>query len=1775
MNIAAKDLAGNNRLQIYAINYSDDVTGPVITVVYPQSKMNGQTVPLEVTTNEPSICRASFYTQTYRYMEFAMYAFTPLNYKTNVPVITNHNYTAYFACSDLSGKVSVTSKDFFVDLEVTKINVISPTQYSNSRFTELKVQTDENATCKFDYSDKLYSLMQYDLLNVQNNVTNYNHTLQVDLANGTIFYIRCVDIWNNSNAASTLIATILDDGRPIITFDTSSHIAQKQIKFSVYETVSEIDNISIKINDTDSSLFDITTCTNNGRGLNCSYTESLLTFGNNKVTIIVTDNANNVNIEDFLINYDDIIPSLLMNTLSGITNNPNLLLNITTNANICRWSYVNSAFNNMEYLFTGSIEGSMKDVFYPVLLTQGLTNFYVKCQDYAGNENSTSLSVTLDTFVEKPRIFLPVPVSVISGVTTINFTSDLSSVTLISMNGGTFVSTTASTYHLLNTSKYSDGEIIVRLKSIDSTNNVVYGDIVRYRIDNTPSSIYILSPIDGSYVYGNILIKVRATDDTYSINYTISNASGGVGSVLYSAVLSNQTISFDTNSIPDGYYNISVTSKNVVNQIIDTNKVTIYVDNLISVAIVSDDTLYDVDNVSVVAQQNLQNVVLEIDNQTIGELSNSPVLNLYNFQFDTSLFSNANHTLSATVYSFTGMSNTTTKQIIIDNRRTMSITAPLNAENIKGDYNVTFIGEVLVNPKLVVDGFVIDTLFDSVSGYVLINTTRYVDGLHEMYLIDGIYSSSKIVFNIKNFHATTILEPKNFKNPGAVFMKVFAPDYAKRVDFLVDFVSVYSDTISPFEYTYNVGTAGVHNFTAISYDASNVMISNDTKLFEIDNFANFTLYIPSNISGSFVFEPSSSEYLDYIYEISTNGTEWYSVEKYIDTSAMENGNYIIRVTGIDVVGNKYIISNNTLISNAVLGSVTVLKPYVKDKDIQVFTIQLGSTSYNVSVVSPFVAKFNDAGIDGDESAGDAKFTYNFNVSDNETHQVTYTINLMKFTGNSVDVNVSFYVDNVAPEGSIIINNNEEFVLLLSNYTNISVVEVKTTYFDNIAVDSCRVYYKTPIPFEPCSSSKIVMFDDGYGYKQIIYEIKDVVGNVYKLDTHVVIVPFDKQTLLNDTTNPIYISNITSGLYFNNNKTLSFEYTAGYDLEDYLLQYPLSYAIAIGSEPYNASDSNSNYNDSLTFDQIESGDTTSLSKTIILNSSSELSDGLYYVSVRTKNHAGLYNVTSSIFYVDVTPPTLPEISSNIIEGEWNSNSSVVFSYIANDSISGVASYKYLIDRFNDSLPVLYTTLNALTFDMPDGIWYFHLLGIDGAGNIGAVKDFMFKVDESAPSKIFVNTRQTSSDLYINWTPSNDFESGIKNYNLIVSISNGTMIDINLTDVSYVIYNITNETYDISVRGRNNANILSDDSLQTFEMDLIAPSILVKKPTGTVASNVVYPYVETDEFAICFIKVDGSLDNYTTFVSTNARQHIHKLTLNSNGPYVYDIRCMDSYGNINDTTLSFISDDSARVVGVSFDNVANSSYVTQLLEFTINISGESSELIDDVERNSFTVDVNKNSQDFSFQNLGQGIYKIQIVTPNDVGNKPLRVCVLELCTTSYINILPITITTTFTSQNVEEAYKKSNLAYSNTVNYTIGVASDSESYDTNYTSNTISINYDASVGFGYLFLTKQNASISSSERLLQYNKFDSQNSPSFGYASSNLLDVSARLRYPYIFNFSKSIRQYVNETPYYLSTRKASDIILSSGGEETIKQYRLAITYVGNVNGTPLFNFDVVN
>lgn len=168
--------------------------------------------------------------------------------------------------------------------------------------------------------------------------------------------------------------------------------------------------------------------------------------------------------------------------------------------------------------------------------------------------------------------------------------------------------------------------------------------------------------------------------------------------------------------------------------------------------------------------------------------------------------------------------------------------------------------------------------------------------------------------------------------------------------------------------------------------------------------------------------------------------------------------------------------------------------------------------------------------------------------------------------------------------------------------------------------------------------------------------------------------------------------------------------------------------------------------------------------------SGLVDGVHWFHVRALNGAGAWGAPRHFsVQVDATGPTAPTVSSSSHpdQAAWYAAQQASMSWSAVSDTSGVAGYSWTFDRSATTTPdavVDGTATNAVTTGLADGLNYFHVRAVNGAGVAGAVRHFTIRVDATVAAPVLSssshpdpNSWYPSRDAVLSWTAP-DEESG---------------------------------------------------------------------------------------------------------------------------------------------------------------------------------------------------------------------------------------------------------------------------------------------------------------------------------------------------------------------------------------------------------------------------------
>ncbi|HTB22764.1 MAG TPA: hypothetical protein VK914_08670 [bacterium] len=174
--------------------------------------------------------------------------------------------------------------------------------------------------------------------------------------------------------------------------------------------------------------------------------------------------------------------------------------------------------------------------------------------------------------------------------------------------------------------------------------------------------------------------------------------------------------------------------------------------------------------------------------------------------------------------------------------------------------------------------------------------------------------------------------------------------------------------------------------------------------------------------------------------------------------------------------------------------------------------------------------------------------------------------------------------------------------------------------------------------------------------------------------------------------------------------------------------------------------------------------------------SGLEDGMWTLHVVSKDRCGNVGPDAAHYGIRIDTQALPpQVSSPTHpEGAWTRNAAPTFTWTPPQDAAGVAGYYYALDREPATVPAppkaQYTTATQVSFPkLQDGLWIFHIVTADAAGNVGTrAAHHSIRIDTAAGlAKLSSAGHPDQAQWYrdpnpiVSWTPPND-PSGIGGY-----------------------------------------------------------------------------------------------------------------------------------------------------------------------------------------------------------------------------------------------------------------------------------------------------------------------------------------------------------------------------------------------------------------------------
>ncbi|MBI2550034.1 fibronectin type III domain-containing protein [Candidatus Woesearchaeota archaeon] len=409
-----------------------------------------------------------------------------------------------------------------------------------------------------------------------------------------------------------------------------------------------------------------------------------------------------------------------------------------------------------------------------------------------------------------------------------------------------------------------------------------------------------------------------------------------------------------------------------------------------------------------------------------------------------------------------------------------------------------------------------------------------------------------------------------------------------------------------------------------------------------------------------------------------------------------------------------------------------------------------------------------------------------------------------------------------------------------------------------------------------------------------------------------------------------------------------------------------------------------------------------------------------------------------------------------------------------------------------------------YTVGDGRMYFHVKAKDKAGNFGDTTNYSLLVDTSPPStpqmsepSKFTNT----TSVTFNWTQSRDADSGVDNYSLQVDNNS----DFSSREFYAWVNNVTNytvtgltadATYYARVHSRNLAGVNSSlSSSVSTVIDTTAPSITFSKPssTGVVASQNVVLAVNTNEKAICTYNLNSA--PYLNFTYTNSTYHETRVSANTGSNTVL-VKCHDTILNEN-SPVSTTFDVSTTSTASSITLQSPTVFTGDVVRTDVIVTTSSSQRLGELGTGAFTVKINGGSIPASVFDNGAGNYTLVFDSPATNGTYTMGVDVGSATATATLTVRALLFTVQYVQSGIS-SNSGDRLIYFLAGNFSLGLATDSRSFDKSSTSSALNLTSDARAGTAYIFVTRQSGGVERVEGLLKERKFLDSANPSFGYA-----------------------------------------------------------------------------
>ncbi|HIN30295.1 TPA: T9SS type A sorting domain-containing protein [Candidatus Poribacteria bacterium] len=240
----------------------------------------------------------------------------------------------------------------------------------------------------------------------------------------------------------------------------------------------------------------------------------------------------------------------------------------------------------------------------------------------------------------------------------------------------------------------------------------------------------------------------------------------------------------------------------------------------------------------------------------------------------------------------------------------------------------------------------------------------------------------------------------------------------------------------------------------------------------------------------------------------------------------------------------------------------------------------------------------------------------------------------------------------------------------------------------------------------------------------------------------------------------------------------------------------------------------------------------------------LDDGVWYFHIKAISQTGVAGVTThfriridtKIIKPIVLSPTHPDSEA------WYGSPKPQFSWTLNDDLSGISQIYGEWNNLSNTTPDKLIddhliNKNLATINLSSGVWFFHLMIVDNAGNRSEPVHFKIQMDAAAPKRPILvsgthpNRKWRATSLVdIRWNIRHNL-SGISGYSFMVDQSPNTTPDTKIDSFDAVYQaDLADGVWFFHVRCRGNTGVWGDTSHYEVRIDSTPPVVTVVQPTG---------------------------------------------------------------------------------------------------------------------------------------------------------------------------------------------------------------------------------------------------------------------------------------------------------------------------------------------------------